>query len=654
MLKSVLIANRGEIACRIIKTARRLGIRAIAVYSEADVGALFVRMADEAYAIGPAPARESYLVAEKIIQAAKASGAEAIHPGYGFLSENANFAEQVKKAGLIFVGPPASAIRAMGLKDAAKALVEKAGVPVVPGYHGTKQDPAFLRDRAVNVGFPVLIKAVAGGGGKGMRRVDRLVDFEEALASAQREAQSAFGEPRVLVEKYVRAPRHVEIQIFADRHGHAVSLFERDCSLQRRHQKVIEEAPAPGMTPDMRHAMGRAAVEAAKAVGYVGAGTVEFIADSSQGLNPDGFYFMEMNTRLQVEHPVTEAITGLDLVELQFRVASGEPLPFTQADLTINGHAVEARLYAEDPERDFLPSTGKLFGLSFPEGPGIRVDTGVEQGDRVTPFYDPMIAKIIAHGANRIEALDRLATALDSTTVIGPRSNARFLAALCRAEAFRSGAFDTGFIERNLEALGAVPAAIDGLAVARGARLLIEAEGMRALPHRDGPPSPWDVADAFQLSGLRHLTVPILADEVTTQVIARWSSDGLVVEGPDGAVDDGQAAMTVWPSPQGIFVVHQGRQTLVRLPELSDDAEAHGGGDGAVKAPMHGRVIAVLVDVGDRVTRGQKIAVMEAMKMEQGLVAPRDGVVEDIAVDIGQQVSQGARLISIGEPEPVK
>ncbi len=449
MFESLLIANRGEIACRIIRTARAMGLRTIAVYSEADADAPFVRQADDGRLIGPAPARDSYLVIDKIIAAAKETGAQAIHPGYGFLSERAEFAEACAGAGIVFVGPPASAIRAMGLKDAAKALVEKAGVPVVPGYHGARQEPDFLRQKADEVGYPVLIKAVAGGGGKGMKRVDKTTEFEAALASARREAKSAFGDERVLVEKYVEAPRHIEMQVFADRHGNVVHLFERDCSLQRRHQKVIEEAPAPGMTAEMRAAMGRAATEAARAVGYEGAGTVEFIADGRGGLKADRFYFMEMNTRLQVEHPVTEAITGLDLVELQLRVAAGEKLPFGQADIKPTGHAVEARLYAEDPEKRFLPSTGRLYALTFPSGPGIRVDTGVEEGSEVTPFYDPMIAKVIAHAPTRVAALDRLAAALGDTLVAGPKTNVRFLKKLCEAPAFRAGTFDTGFIDQN-------------------------------------------------------------------------------------------------------------------------------------------------------------------------------------------------------------
>ncbi len=649
MFDSVLIANRGEIACRIIRTARRMGLRTIAVHSEADAKALFVRMADEAHCIGPAPARESYLVAERILEVAKKTKAGAIHPGYGFLSENADFAEAVEAAGIVFVGPPASAIRAMGLKDAAKALVEKANVPVVPGYHGAKQEPAFLRERAINVGLPVLIKAVAGGGGKGMRKVEKLVDFEDALESCRREAQSAFGDPRVLIERYVQAPRHIEIQVFADRHGNVVHLFERDCSLQRRHQKVIEEAPAPGMPPEVRAAMGRAAVEAARAVGYVGAGTVEFIADGSQGLTEDGFFFMEMNTRLQVEHPVTEAITGLDLVELQFRVAAGRKLPFAQSDLAIDGHAVEARLYAEDPEKGFLPSTGRLVALRLPEGEGIRIDSGVVEGDSVTPFYDPMIAKVIAHGATRDEALDRLAEALDATVVAGPRSNAPFLAALCRAPGFRSGAFDTGFIDRNLDALGAVPQPVDGIAVARAARLLIEAEERRAVHGAGHGASPWDLADGFQTSGPRRIVLPVLADDRTVEVFASWSAAGFVVEAPGGIMDDGSsdAASAVVPGHAGVHVVRKGRQTFVRLPAISDAADAHGGGDGVVKAPMHGKVIAVLVAKGEAVTKGQKLAVVEAMKMEHALVSPCDGSVAEVSAAVGAQVAEGAPILVV-------
>ena len=473
MFSSVLIANRGEIAVRIARTAKRLGMRVIAVYSEADAGALHVRVADEAHLIGPPPARESYLVIEKLIEVARRTGAQCIHPGYGFLSENAHFAEACAAAGIVFVGPPPSAIRAMGLKDHAKALMEKAGVPVVPGYHGELQDPKFLKEKAYQIGYPVLIKAVAGGGGKGMRRVDKHAEFDAALEGATREAQSAFGDARVLIEKYVTAPRHIEMQVFADSHGNVIHLNERDCSLQRRHQKVIEEAPAPGMTREVRDAMGRAATEAARAVGYQGAGTVEFIADGARGLRPDGFWFMEMNTRLQVEHPVTEAITGLDLVEMQFRVAAGEKLPLAQSDVRIDGHAAEARLYAEDPERGFLPSTGKLAALELPAGEGIRVDTGVEAGSAVSPYYDPMIAKVIAHGSDREQALDRLAAALGETVVVGPHANAAFLKALVSHPEFRAGQFDTGFIDRHLADLTRIDPQAEAAAIGAAVAALL-------------------------------------------------------------------------------------------------------------------------------------------------------------------------------------
>ncbi len=451
MFSKILIANRGEIACRVIRTARKLGIATVAIYSDADAGALHVEMADEAVRVGPAISAQSYLNVEAIIKAARQTGAEAIHPGYGFLSENARFVDAVEAAGLVFIGPSARAIRAMGLKDAAKALMEKAGVPVVPGYHGDNQDGAFLKSEADRITYPVLIKARAGGGGKGMRRVDQPDDFAAALASARREAEASFGDGAVLVEKYMAKPRHIEVQVFGDSHGNAVHLFERDCSLQRRHQKVIEEAPAPGMTPEMRAAMGEAAVKAALAIGYCGAGTVEFIADVSEGLRPDRFFFMEMNTRLQVEHPVTEAITGLDLVEWQLRVASGEALPKRQDELSINGWAFEARLYAEDPARDFLPATGKLALFAPPEN--ARVDSGVRTGDTITPFYDPMIAKIIAHGATRDEALNRLDAALNKTRIAGLVTNRQFLSALCKLEAFRTGDVDTGLIGREAAAL---------------------------------------------------------------------------------------------------------------------------------------------------------------------------------------------------------
>jgi 3-methylcrotonyl-CoA carboxylase alpha subunit len=648
MFKSVLIANRGEIACRIARTARRLGLRSIAVYSEADTHALHVRLCDEAYNIGPPPAVQSYLAIDKLIAIAKTAGAECIHPGYGFLSENADFAEACRGAGTVFVGPPEQAIRAMGLKDRAKALMEKAGVPVVPGYHGEIQDPKFLKQKAYEIGYPVLVKAVAGGGGKGMRRVERHVDFDAALAAAQREAKASFDNAQVLIEKYVASPRHIELQVFADRQGNTIHLGERDCSLQRRHQKVIEEAPAPGMSPDLRAAMGAAAVMAAKAVGYVGAGTVEFIADGAKGLKAGSFWFMEMNTRLQVEHPVTEMITGLDLVEWQLRIAAGENLPLAQNQVKLDGHAVEARLYAEDPEHAFLPSTGRLVELQFPKEEQVRVDAGVEKGSEVTSFYDPMIAKVIARGRTRAETLDRLADVLDKTIVVGPRSNVGFLAALCRAAAFRNGDFDTGFIDRNLAALGAVPQELDRSAAALGAQKLLAQEQTRvALSQErepDEPGSPWDSADAFQISGRRRLMLPVLAEG--KPVVAE------VVYGPQGAVvsvngiNAAQDALVV-VGADAVYVLRHGRQTKVSLRDLALDEAGDQDKSGLVRAPMHGKVLGVLVEKGARVTRGERIAIIEAMKMEHTLVAPIDGIVADILVPLDAQVSEGAKLMQI-------
>ncbi|MCO5093041.1 acetyl-CoA carboxylase biotin carboxylase subunit [Bosea sp. (in: a-proteobacteria)] len=651
-LPSVLIANRGEIACRVIRTAKRLGLRTIAVYSEADAEALFVEMADEAYAIGPAPARESYLDTARILAVAREAGAACIHPGYGFLSENADFAEACAAAGIVFVGPPAAAIRAMGLKDAAKALVEKAGVPVVPGYHGPQQDPGFLAGEAQRIGYPVLIKAIAGGGGKGMRKVDRPEDFADALTGAQREAASAFGDVRVLVEKYVLSPRHIEIQVFGDGHGNVVHLYERDCSLQRRHQKVIEEAPAPGMTAAMRAAMGKAATEAAKAVGYVGAGTVEFIADGREGLHPDRFYFMEMNTRLQVEHPVTEAITGLDLVALQLKVAAGEPLGFTQAEVKAQGHAVEARLYAEDPEKGFLPSTGRLWALQFPQGEGIRVDSGVEAGDLVTPFYDPMIAKLIAHAPTRDEALDRLGSALGETIVAGPRTNLAFLKRLTEAEGFRKGAFDTGFIDRNMSALGAAPQPLDAAAVAAAALQLEEARQAAGLAATEGEArSPWQNPDAFSLMPRQPLGLPLLVDGERVEALIEWQGDGARVSLPGQAIGEGEHEIALAEGEGGIwYALHRGRQTAVALFDpFGVDLDAAAGAGGVVKAPMHGKLVALFVAPGEAVTKGQRLAIVEAMKMEHVLTAPRDGTVSEVAGEPGGQVAEGAKIVVLGE-----
>ena len=674
-LASVLIANRGEIACRIIRTARQMGMRTIAVYSDADANAPFVAMADEAHRIGPAPARDSYLRGDLILEVAKKTGAACVHPGYGFLSENTAFARAAEAAGIVFIGPPPAAIEAMGLKDAAKKIAIEAGVPVVPGYHGDTQDPAFLKQKAYEIGYPVLIKAVAGGGGKGMRRVDLHADFDDALVSCKREALNAFSDEKVLIEKYITAPRHVEIQVFADRHGNVVHLFERDCSLQRRHQKVIEEAPAPGMPPAMREAMGKAAVEAARAVGYVGAGTVEFIADGTGGLKENAFYFMEMNTRLQVEHPVTESITELDLVELQFRVAAGEKLPFGQADLTIKGHAVEARLYAEDPESGFLPSTGKLWALHLPDG-DVRVDTGVESGGEVTGFYDPMIAKIIAHGATRDEALDKLSDALSRTIVAGPRTNTAFLKALCNAEGFRKGDFDTGFIERNLAALGAVEQPLDALAVAAAAIRLTEKlswqiDPASTLGDSENIPAmdPWSVADAFSLCGNNKVQVLVsaggqrlhvtLADKVEqTYGVALpgrdFAADVAVEWSPEIGLDHirGLHDSAVVDTDESILVIRNGRQTEVTLFDALDvDFESLDvpAGGALIKAPMHGKLIALYVQAGDVVQKGARLAVVEAMKMEHALTAPRDGVVAEVSGHVGQQVSQGAKLIVISE-----
>ncbi|HEX3163168.1 MAG TPA: biotin carboxylase N-terminal domain-containing protein [Pseudolabrys sp.] len=651
MFKSVLIANRGEIACRIARTARRMGLRTIAVYSEADRHALHVRVCDEAHAIGPAPAAQSYLVIDKIIACARATRAACIHPGYGFLSENVEFAQACLDAGIAFVGPPVDAIRAMGLKDRAKAIMEKAGVPVVPGYHGEMQEPKFLKQKAYEIGYPILIKAVAGGGGKGMRRVDRHADFDAALQGAQREAKASFGDGRVLVEKFVPSPRHIELQVFADGHGNTIHLGERDCSLQRRHQKVIEESPAPGMSAELRATMGAAAVAAAKAAGYVGAGTVEFIADGSNGLKAGGYWFMEMNTRLQVEHPVTEAVTGLDLVEWQFRIASGEKLPLTQQQVKFDGHAVEARLYAEDPEHGFLPSTGHVIALEFPKSDGLRVDSGIEADGDVTPFYDPMIAKLITHGKTRGEALDRLAGALEKTIVIGPRCNVGFLAKLCRAPAFRKGDFDTGFIDQHLSGLGAAPQELDRAAVALGARALLAQEQARLNETQESEAdepvsrnSPWDATDAFQLSGARRLALPITAEGET--LVAE------IVHGPQGPV---LSVEGVGPAPDAVavadqnavYVLRHGRQTKVKLRDATLDEAGDQDKSGLVRAPMHGKVLSLLVERGARVARGQRVAVIEAMKMEHTLVAPIDGTVAEIAVAQDAQVAEGGKVMVI-------
>jgi 3-methylcrotonyl-CoA carboxylase alpha subunit len=648
--KSVLIANRGEIAVRIIRTARDLGLRTIAVYSDADERAPHVRLADEAHHIGAPPARESYLDIQRLIAVARASKAGAVHPGYGFLSERAAFAEACAAAGIVFVGPPPAAIRAMGDKSAAKTLMDKARVPLLRGYHGTQQDPKFLRQKAYEIGYPVLIKAAAGGGGKGMRRVEKAI--EDALAAAQREAESAFGDGRVLIEKWVERPRHIEVQIFADGHGNVVHLYERDCSAQRRHQKVIEEAPAPGMSGEARAAMTRAAVEAARAVGYVGAGTVEFVASGEGEIQPDGFWFLEMNTRLQVEHPVTEAVTGFDLVEWQFRVAGGEKLPRTQSEIALSGHAVEARIYAEDPVRGFLPSTGRLHVVRWPEGEGIRVDAGVEQGQDVTPFYDPMLAKIIAHGPTREEALARLSAALKATVIAGPRSNVAFLRALVASAAMRGGTVDTGLIERELANLviarrpdhAAAACAVEELVKREQARL-----AKRAGRRSDERRSPWSAADAFDFSGEREVEVGLQMDGEPARARVRFGPNGPLarVEGK------ASAECQLVEADGGLVAIHHGDASLIRLADWVAIDLDHLDTGGVVSAPMHGKVLAIEVQVGDRVSKGQRLAVLEAMKMEHSLNAFADGTVAEVAVEPGSQVAEGARLIVIREDAAV-
>jgi 3-methylcrotonyl-CoA carboxylase alpha subunit len=669
MFKSLLIANRGEIAVRVMRTARALGIRTIAVYSDADAGAYHTREADEAIHIGPAAARDSYLAIERIIEAARKSGAEAIHPGYGFLSENAAFAEACQKAGIVFVGPPASAIRAMGLKDAAKALMEKAGVPVVPGYHGANQEPAFLAGEARKIGYPVLIKAVAGGGGKGMRRVDDPAEFEKALKSAQREAGSAFGDERVLVEKYVSRPRHIEIQVFADAHGNAVYLHERDCSLQRRHQKVIEEAPAPGMPPAMRKRMGEAAVAAAKAIGYRGAGTVEFIADASEGLRADAFWFMEMNTRLQVEHPVTEAITGTDLVAWQLQVAAGGELPLTQAAIPLVGHAVEVRLYAEDPARKFFPSTGRLIRLRAPRDAAIRMDMGVEEGDEVSMFYDPMIGKIIAHGESRDIALARLRRFLLGMEVAGPRTNLAFLAEVMGHEAFIAADIDTGFIDRHLDAL--VPARRPGAPVLGAALVGYTLNRARAAREAQGSTddrwSPWAASDQWILGGAR---VEVLKFDCGGEPLAvameprgpamlftheggqHLASGTLAADGEVVALVDGvQVKAAFVETARGFILIHRGSVHEFTAPDPLDVDVAQDADTGALKAPMPGKIVQVLTEAGAKVRKGAPLIVMEAMKMEQTLGAAVDATVKSVNVASGDQVEAGAALVVFEEKD---
>ncbi|HWL83897.1 MAG TPA: biotin carboxylase N-terminal domain-containing protein [Roseomonas sp.] len=677
MFRRVLVANRGEIACRVITTARRLGIATVAVYSEADAGARHTRLADEAWPIGPAPARESYLSIGAILDVARRSGAEAIHPGYGFLSENADFAEACAAAGLVFIGPPPAAIRAMGSKAEAKALMEHAGVPLVPGYHGAAQDLATLAEAAARIGYPVLIKASAGGGGKGMRVVERPDELEAAVEGARREALASFGDDRLLIEKYLTQPRHIEIQVFADTRGAAVSLFERDCSIQRRHQKVIEEAPAPGMDPARRHVMGEAAVAAARAVGYVGAGTVEFIVDAGTSADAEGaaFYFMEMNTRLQVEHPVTEMVTSQDLVEWQFRVAAGEPLPLGAERLALHGHAIEARIYAEDPERDFMPSTGTLAHLRQPrEEPGrVRVDTGVREGDTITPHYDPMLAKLIVWGEDRPAAVRRLAAALAEYEVVGLRSNLDLLRAIAAHPAFAAGELDTGFIARHAADL--LPGAVaDDPAIWAAAALTVlrdQCARVEAAARATGEPwSPWSMADAWRLNGdgyqdlrlrrsgeagavtLRAHPLPDGRFRLDLPGGSRYASLAGDAAGLRLELDGVSCRLNVVRREAELTVILAGRNhVLVHEDPLAPPRTERAGGE-RVTAPVPGRVARVLVQAGEVVARNAPLVVIEAMKMELTLRAPMDATIGQVRHALGDMVEEGTELVTFTEAQP--
>jgi 3-methylcrotonyl-CoA carboxylase alpha subunit len=639
VFERILIANRGEIACRVARTARRLGISTVAVYSDADAHALHVRECDVAVRIGPAPARESYLDGEAILEAARRTGAQAVHPGYGFLSENAEFAEACAAAGLVFIGPPPEAIRAMGSKSAAKALMAAAGVPLVPGYHGVSQDIALLKAEAARIGYPVLIKASAGGGGKGMRIVEQPDDFEERLASCRREALASFGDDRVLIERYLERPRHVEIQVFADRHGHCVHLFERDCSSQRRHQKVIEEAPAPHMTPERRRRMGAAAVAAARAVGYVGAGTVEFIvphAAAAGAADAQDFFFMEMNTRLQVEHPVTEMITGLDLVEWQLRVAAGETLPLAEDQLHIRGHAIEARIYAEDPSTGFLPSIGTLHHLAMPApGPHVRIDTGVAQGDAITPYYDPMIAKLVAWDVSREQAIERLREALAAFRIVGVENNVEFLHRLASSQVFRDGRVDTGYIEREGLALTAPSPVPQAAWHAAASVASLAHSALPPEPARARPRTAWDSVGGWRLNGRGSRLVTL-----------RAANEERIVRVEYGADDAAPAASVDVVRRDGTCHVFLGAQRFVlQLVDPLADARPADADDAGVASPMPGKVAAILVKEGDTVAKGAPLMVLEAMKMEYTVRAPESGTVKAFRYALGEQVPAGAPLL---------
>ena len=658
-IRRLLIANRGEIACRVMKTARAMGIETVAIFSDADRDALHVRMADQAVRIGPAPASESYLNDDAVLDAARLTGADAIHPGYGFLSENADFAEAVTAAGMIFVGPPAEAIRQMGSKSASKALMEKAGVPLVPGYHGARQDNKTLIAAAKKIGFPVLVKASAGGGGKGMRVVKSAAGLEDAIDGAKREAKASFGDARMMIEKYLDRARHVEVQVFGDMHGNTVHLFERDCSLQRRHQKVIEEAPAPGMTAALRKAMGEAAVNAAGAVGYVGAGTVEFLLSGSD------FYFIEMNTRLQVEHPVTEAITGQDLVAWQLRVAGGEKLPLMQDELAINGHAFEARLYAEDPDKGYLPQTGTLHHLKFPGAPDVRIDTGVEAGGSVSVHYDPMLAKIIVHGKDRADALDKLTRALAGTEIAGLETNRDFLLGICETDIFKTAKVDTGWLDRmKPPPLGwrrVRPA--DELTLALATLHVMAERGKladcRAARSQD-PHSPWFRTDGWRLIDRGHQDIflgDIIGDDKLL-VSAKAATDGsydLIIgeERVTGALTaEGKAVINGVRSAAGVAVENDrltvfqdGYRHILALIDPAHDAADETASGGDLTAPMPGRVTHVHVKAGAKVKRGQPLLVLEAMKMEHTIAAPGPGLVVEVRCAVGDQVEDGIALV---------
>lgn len=662
MFNKILIANRGEIACRIIQTAHRMGIRCVAVYSEADANARHVAMADEAFYIGPAPSSESYLRADKIIEIAKESGAQAIHPGYGFLSENTDFAEACEANDIVFIGPPSSAIAAMGSKSAAKAIMEDAGVPLVPGYHGKDQSPDLLRAEAEKCGFPLLLKAVAGGGGKGMRVVENMAEFDDALAAAQREAKNAFGNPDMLIERYLTQPRHVEIQVFCDQSGNGIYLAERDCSVQRRHQKVLEEAPAPGLSEDTRKAMGEAAVRAAQAINYVGAGTVEFLYDV------DGsFFFMEMNTRLQVEHPVTEMVTGQDLVEWQLKVAWGEPLPLTQDQVKTRGHAIEARIYAEDPDQDFLPATGTLRYLSTPdESAHVRVDTGVTEGDEISIHYDPMIAKLIVWDETREQAVNRMVQALEHYRIAGLKTNIRFLHAAVDAQPFREAELTTNFIATHNDLLFPKSRLDLDKALVLAAGFILE-QRKSAEPVTGDPWSPFGRKNSWRMNSeyAQPLTLQVGDDKHELKILERDDRYQVFVGGSvyhlnaklnedylQAVINGHRLSVHGNLHNEELVLFYEGdtfKCTVYRETYGFEEMAS----EGSLAAPMNGSVVAIQAQVGDKVTAGQTLVIMEAMKMEHAIKAPADGVVSEIFYAEGDQVAEGAELIAIdtGEAE---